>query len=186
MTDDGRERPPDARVLLLGMMGSGKSSVGVALSRRTGWPFVDNDVLVERATGLTARELLARRGEAAMRAAETAALETAIGLPAPVVAATAAGTILDPDNRRRLADGGFVVWLSAPADVLAARAAGAAHRPWLDEDPVGWFRAALGERAPLYRAVSDVEVDTDRLSPDECAVTILEALDRAGADTIRP
>jgi shikimate kinase len=180
MTDE-TAAPTDERVLLLGMMGSGKSSVGEALSRRTGWPFVDNDALVERATGLTARALLARRGEAAMRAAEAAALETALGLPLPVVAATAAGTILDPDNRRRLASGGFVVWLRAPAEVLAARAVGADHRPWLDEDPVGWFRAALDEREALYASVADLEVDTHRLTPDEGAARIVEALAR---DTI--
>lgn len=178
------DAPADAsahRVLLLGMMGSGKSSVGEALSRRTGWPFVDNDALVERATGQTARELLAREGEAAMRAAETAALETALGLPAPVVAATAAGTILDRDNRRRLADSGaLVVWLHAPAEVLAARAVGAEHRPWLDSDPVGWFRTALAERETLYRATADLEVDTARLSPAACADRILAALEPSG------
>lgn len=174
MTDDAAEAG-DQRLLLLGMMGSGKSSVGHALSRRTGWPFVDNDALVERATGRTARELLARRGEPVMRAAETAALEAALGLPSPVIAATAAGTILDPDNRRRLSEGGFVVWLSAPADVLAARAVGADHRPWLDDDPVAWFRNALDERAGLYASVADLEVDTGRLSPDEAARRILDA-----------
>lgn len=182
---DAAARHAEERVLLLGMMGSGKSSVGDALHRRTGWPFVDNDVLVEQTTGHTARELLARRGEAAMRAAETAALETALGLPTPVVAATAAGTILDPDNRRRLAAGGFVVWLTAPADVLAARAAGARHRPWLDEDPVAWFRQALNERRPLYAEVADLEVDTSLLAPDECADAILDALAGNRADTIR-
>jgi shikimate kinase len=182
--DAAADDHPAARVLLLGMMGSGKSSVGDALRQRTGWPFVDNDALVEAATGFTARELLARRGEPAMRAAETAALETALALPPPVVAATAAGTILDADNRRRLAGGGFVVWLDAPAEVLAARAAGAAHRPWLDDDPVGWFRAAVAERRPLYESVADLVVDTSRLSPDECAVSILEALARRRTDTI--
>lgn len=180
MTDADTASTPQ-RVLLLGMMGSGKSSVGEALSGRTGWPFVDNDALVERATGQTARELLARRGEAVMRAAETAALQAALALPAPVVAATAAGTILDPDNRRRLRGGeGLVVWLRASAEVLAARAVGADHRPWLDEDPVGWFRTALAERTPLYEAVSDLDIDTSRLTPDECADRILAALADAG------
>jgi shikimate kinase len=180
MTDPSAATPGH-RVLLLGMMGSGKSSVGAALTERTGWPFVDNDALVERATGRTARELLAREGEDAMRAAESAALEAALGLPAPVVAATAAGTILDPGDRRRLDEGGgLVVWLKAPAEVLAERAAGAAHRPWLDEDPIGWFRTALAEREPLYRRVADLEVDTSRLTPSESAERILAALSAGG------
>lgn len=175
MTDTS-DAPASERVVLLGMMGSGKSSIGEALSRRTGWAFVDNDALVERATGRTAKELLAREGEAAMRAAETAALETALSISPPVIVATAAGTVLDPDNRRRLAGGGFVVWLTAPAAELARRAVGAAHRPWLDDDPVGWFRRALKERDPLYRMVADVEVDTSTESPDRGAAQIIEAL----------
>lgn len=178
MTDDATPPHDDGvdRVLLLGMMGSGKSSIGEALSQRTGWPFVDNDALVERATGHTARELLARRGEEAMRAAESAALETALGLPTPIIAATAAGTILDPDSRRRLDEGGYVVWLHAPPDVLAERAAGSRHRPWLEQDPVAWFRAAERERAPLYESVADLTVDTSAETPEEAAARIVEAI----------
>ena len=174
--------PARDRVVLLGMMGSGKSSVGRDLADRTGWPFVDNDELVERATGRTARELLEHQGEAAMRAAETSALQVAMDLPAPVIAATAAGTILDPENRDRLRRGGLVVWLHAPPEVLAARAAGAAHRPWLDEDPVAWFRQASAERDALYASVADVQVDTAVLRPDEAVDRILARV----ADTIRP
>lgn len=172
------------RVVLMGMMGSGKSSVGEALSRRTGWPFIDNDALVERATGRTARELLAAEGEAAMRAAESAALETALGMPGPVIVATAAGTVLDPANRERLDRGGFVVWLRAPAEVLAARALGAAHRPWLDEDPVGWFRRAEVERDPLYASVADLVIDTSASAPGAAAERVLGAIGLGGADTI--
>jgi shikimate kinase len=183
MTD--ASEPTHDRVVLLGMMGSGKSSVGVALSERAGWPFVDNDALVERATGRSARELLAREGEPAMRAAETAALQTALSLPTPVIVATAAGTVLDPANLERLRTGGFVVWLRAPAEVLAARAAGAAHRPWLDEDPVGWFRRAEAERNELYAAAADLQVDTGVVRPPDAAARILEAIGFSRADTIR-
>ena len=174
MSDDAQEA--SRRIVLLGMMGSGKSSVGEALSRRSGWPFVDNDALVERATGQTARELLARSGEAAMRAAEAAALRTGLSLPAPVIVATAAGTVRDAENRERIDGSGFVVWLRAPAEILAARAVGAEHRPWLDDDPVGWFRNALDERTGLYREVADLEVDTSSTHPDATAEEILAAL----------
>ncbi len=169
---DATQVPP-ARVVLLGMMGSGKSSVGRALSERTGWPFIDNDALVQQATGYTARELLALRGQDAMRAAESAALATGLAIPRPAIVATAAGTILDGDDRARIAQGGFVVWLSAEADTLAARAVGAEHRPWLDRDPVGWFRTALAERTPLYEAVADFVVDTGTARPDEAARAIM-------------
>lgn len=172
----------EPRIVLLGMMGSGKSSVGRALSDRTGWPFVDNDALVERATGRTARQLLAEQGEGPMRAAESAALREGLALAAPVIVAAAAGTILDPSDRAALAGAGFVVWLRAPAEVLAARAAGAEHRPWLEDDPVAWFASAMGERDPLYATVTDLAIDTSTAEPDAAALAILDALpDTIGA-----
>ena len=173
---DASDAPRPTRVLLLGMMGSGKSSVGRALAERTGWPFVDNDALVERATGLTARELLRDRGEDAMREAESEALRAGLGIPAPAIVATAAGTILRPEDRDRIDDGGLVVWLHAPAAVLAERAAGATHRPWLDDDPVAWFTQTIEERAPLYRAVADLEIDTGATDPDDAAERVVERL----------
>lgn len=162
------------------MMGSGKSSVGRALSRRTGWPFLDNDRLVERATGLTARQLLEERGATAMREAESAALRTAVETRPPVIVATAAGTILDAGDRAVLAGSGLVVWLRASARALAARAVGAAHRPWLDDDPLGWFERTLAERDPLYAAVADLEIDTAATSAREAADEILARLSAAG------
>lgn len=171
---------PARRVLLIGMMGSGKSSVGRVLSERTGWPFVDNDRLVERASGMTARQLLERRGAAAMRGAESEALRSAVGMVPPVIAATAAGTILDAADRALLADAGLIVWLRAPAGTLAARAVGAAHRPWLDDDPVGWFERALEERDGLYATIADLEIDTARMSPERAAEAILARLSAGG------
>lgn len=164
------------RVVLVGMMGSGKSSVGRALSARTGWPFIDNDVLVERATGRTAREILAADGEAGLRAAEAAALTAGLEAPEPAIVALAAGTVLDPGDRRRIADAGFVAWVQAPAEVLAARAAGAAHRPWLEGDPDGWFARTLAEREALYASVADLEIDTAVTGPEDAADAILAAI----------
>jgi shikimate kinase len=173
---DVTDAPRPTRVLLLGMMGSGKSSVGRALAERTGWPFIDNDALVERATGRTARELLRDRGEDAMREAESVALRAGLAVPAPVIVATAAGTIMRPEDRDRIDDGGLVVWLHAPAPVLAARAAGATHRPWLDDDPLGWFTRTIEERAPFYRAVADIEIDTGSTDAAAAAERVLAAV----------
>jgi shikimate kinase len=161
------------------MMGSGKSSVGLALSARTGWPFVDNDALVELATGRTARQLLAEAGEGPMRAAESAALRSALRIDPPVIVAAAAGAILEPDDREILREP-FVAWLRAPAEVLAARAVGAEHRPWLDDDPVGWFRRTSAARDPLYAAVADVTVDSSVTGPDAAADAILAAASSRG------
>ncbi|HEY6607613.1 MAG TPA: shikimate kinase [Candidatus Limnocylindria bacterium] len=168
--------PSPVRIVLIGMMGSGKSSVGRALSAQTGWPFVDNDALVEGATGLSAREHLESMGEADLRRVEADALTAALAHPPPVIIAAAGGTILDADHRRALADGGFVVWLRAPTDVLAARAVGAGHRPWLDGDPKAWFERALAERESLYASVAELVVDIEALDPVGAAARIVEAV----------
>jgi shikimate kinase len=175
-TESAAERGGDQRVVLTGMMGSGKSSVGRALADRTGWPFIDNDALVERATGRMARELLAEEGAEAMRAAEAAALHLGLELPPPAILAVAAGVVLDAADRERMRRGGFVVWLRAPAETLAARAVGAAQRPWLDTDPGRGFRDAITERDPLFAEIADFEIDTASHSPRAAADLILARL----------
>ena len=170
--------PATARVVLIGPMGSGKSTVGAILAERTGWPLLDNDALLVRATGASARELLADAGEAALRDRETAALRVALATPPPAIVTAAAGVILDPTNRASLADAGLVVWLRAPVEVLAARAAGADWRPWLDADPAAWFTESAVVRDPLYASVADLELDTATMAPGEMVEAILDALAR--------
>jgi shikimate kinase len=164
------------RVLLIGMMGSGKSTIGRLLADATGWPYADNDDLVVRSHGMTPRTLLADRGEAEMRRAESAALASGIALPSPAIVGAAAGVILDAADRDALRSGGVVVWLRAGADELASRAPGAEHRPWLDADPGAWMAAALLDREPLYASVADHVVDTDAATPAEAAASLLEWL----------
>jgi len=164
------------RVLLIGMMGSGKSTIGRLLSDATGWPYVDNDELVHRSHRATAREILAEHGEERMRAAESDALALGLASPAPALVGVAAGTIIDPANRQDLAGGGVVVWLRAEAAVLESRAMGADHRPWLDSGGASWFRDAIAERDPLYASVADIVVDTGRSVPEGTADEILARL----------
>jgi shikimate kinase len=164
------------RVLLVGMMGSGKSTIGRLLAHATGWPYADNDELVVRAHGATPRRLLAEAGEAAMRRAESEALADGLQLPPPAIVGVAAGVILDDADRRALRDGGIVVWLRAGADELAERAAGADHRPWLDADPVAWMAAALAAREPLYASVADHVVETGATAPETSVTGILDWL----------
>jgi shikimate kinase len=80
----------------------------------------------------------------------------------------------------RLSSGGFVAWLRAAPEVLAARASGGDHRPWLDDDPVGWFRRAAAERDPLYSSVADIAVDTAAASPSAAAEAIVAAASAGG------
>jgi shikimate kinase len=161
------------RVVLVGMMGSGKSTIGNALSAATGWPLIDNDVLLGRIFDKTARQLLAEEGEIALRAAEADALTLGLTDPSPTIVDAAAGTILDETIRAALSRE-FVVWLKASPEVLFARSAGAAHRPWLDRGE-DWFRTAVAQRDPLYESVADVIVDTEHQSPEMAVADILAA-----------
>jgi shikimate kinase len=162
------------RVVLIGMMGSGKSSVGRLLSERTGWPYLDNDAFVEAASGRTARELAASDADG-LRRFERDALIKALQHPPAVIIGAAAGVVLDP-TIGELLSGSFVVWLRAEPATLAARAAGARHRPWLDADAVKWMEEAAAARAPAYRSLASLEVWTEDRSPEQVADEILAAL----------
>lgn len=171
MTADG-----PCRVLLVGMMGSGKSTIGRLLSAATGWPYIDNDELVRQAHGATARQILAERGEAQMRAAESEALARGVGAAAPTLIGVAAGTILEPADRERLRAGGIVVWLRADAAAIESRAMGADHRPWLDTGGESWIRETVSERDPLYASVADIVVDTGTKAAEASAEDLLASL----------
>jgi shikimate kinase len=158
------------------MMGSGKSTVGRLLARRTGWPLLDNDELVLRLFDATPRQILASGGETKLRAAESEALAMGLEAPAPSIVGAAGGTILDEANRRRLRDAGVVVWLRASPATVEERATGAEHRPWLDAGGESWIRDAVTERNPLYASVAHVTVDADGREAREVAAEILEQL----------
>ena len=169
-----------SRVLLIGMMATGKTTVGRAIAAQTGWPYIDNDDLVVRATGLTARDLLARDGEPALRAAESAVLTVLLEMPSPLVAGVPGGLVLDAGDRGRLRRGGHVVWLRAQVATLAERVGPAADRPWLGDDTAAALARLSAERAPLYAEVATQVVDVDGRSPDELAGLVLSALGPAG------
>ena len=171
------ELRPDARVLLMGMMGAGKTTVGRALSARTGWPYLDNDALVARAAGEPTDQVLSAGGVPALREVESLALTEALTVPTPVIAAVAGGVVEAPDNLRRLRDGGFVVWLRARLETLAARIGSGEGRPWLGdgEDTQAALRRLYAGRAVLYEQAACTIIDVDDLAPDEVAGRILAA-----------
>jgi shikimate kinase len=175
----GGPQPPEARgarVLLLGMMGVGKTTIGQCLSELTGWPYLDNDLLLVRAQGTSAAEILARSDETTLRAAESRALLEALKTPAPCIVGVAAGAVLDPANRQALQQGGLGVWLRAPLATLSRRIAGDARRPWLQPDPLIALERLYEGREALYREVADVIVDVDGRSPEEIAADLLSRL----------
>ncbi len=157
------------QLVLVGLMGAGKSAVGALVAACTGRTFVDVDVVIEGRTGKTVRVLWEEGGEAAYRHVESqVVLETLAG-QTEVVLAAPGGVVLDPAVRTALA-GAFVVWLRAHPATLAARVRGDDHRPLLGEHPREVLAALAEERGALYAEVADVVVDTD----DRDAVTVAE------------
>jgi shikimate kinase len=164
-------------LVLVGLMGAGKTTVGEVCARRLDRPFLDTDDLIETVIGATISELFATVGEAAFRAHERAAVADACASPVPTVISCGGGAVLDPENRRQLRSSGFVVWLQAAPDVLAQRVeADATTRPLL-----GTHRAATTlerlavSRGVAYEAASHAVVETDGRTVDEVADAILEA-----------
>lgn len=163
-------------ILLLGMMGAGKSTIGRAIAEHTGWSYLDNDELVRQATGRTPPDVLAAGGEVALRAAESAALRDALLLPPPAVAGVAGGAVLDPTNRERLRAARGVVWLRARVDTLTRRVGRGEGRPWLQPDPAAAIARLAATREPYYAEVARAIVDVDDLTPEDAAAAVLRAV----------
>lgn len=172
-----RTGSPIDKVLLVGMMGAGKSTVGAVLSTKLGWPYLDNDVLLERAAGATAPELLVQRGEPALRRAESQVLTLLLGMPGPLIGGVPGGVVLDESDRERLREASaHVVWLRASVGVLARRVGNGAGRAWLGEDPATELRRLALERNACYERVADQVVDVDALPVGAVARLVLEAI----------
>ena len=162
------------RIVLIGMMGAGKTTIGHAISQLTGWPYVDNDEVVAEIAGMPTRDLLEQRGEKAMRDAEFAAVDKVLAMPSPVVAGAAAGVVLDEEVSARLHAGAFVVYLRATVETLEARVAGI-DAARLGADPGAAMRKLYEGREARYEKLAHVIVDVDNGVPDEVAKRILEA-----------
>jgi shikimate kinase len=149
-------------VVLVGMMGVGKSTVGRRVAHALDRPFVDTDAEVEARTGRSIADLFATDGEPAFRTIEATIVADLLAVTDPSVIAAAGGVVLDPRTRALLRAAGTVVWLQATVDVLVGRVANGSHRPALADDPRGTLERMRGDRQDLYAEVADIAIDSSQ------------------------
>ncbi len=166
-------RPVGSNLVLIGYMGTGKSSVGRTLARLAGMRFVDTDDLIVAAAGRTIPEIFAAEGVEFFRQLETQVLRD-LAESGGTVIATGGGIVTRPENVPLLHALGLVVWLTADEDVIFERVSRNRNRPLLHtENPRETMLNLLHERLPLYRQNSDFVADTSWMSQADVARAIL-------------
>jgi shikimate kinase len=168
-------------LVLVGLMGAGKTTVGERCAEHLGRPFVDTDDLVESHAQMSVAEVFRTLGDEQFRTLERAAVADVSASPSPLVIATGGGAVLDAESRRRLRATGVVVWLQAPAAVLGARVAeqqdrDGTERPLLRDDAIPTLERLGALRAPAYEAAAHAVVDTTGRSVDEVVDVVLDEL----------
>lgn len=167
-----REALNGRSVVLVGLMGAGKSSIGRRLAQRLGLPFVDADTEIEKAAGLTIPEIFEKHGEPYFRAGEVRVVSRILEA-GPQVLATGGGAYMNPETRRRIAERGISLWLKADLDVLMKRVRRRADRPLLKaDDPRAVLRRLMDERYPVY-AEADLTVISRETSHEEIVEEVL-------------
>ncbi|MGI5836882.1 MAG: shikimate kinase [Chloroflexota bacterium] len=162
-------------IVLIGLSGSGKSSVGRLLATQLGWEFFDTDADVERTAGRRIHEIFSAEGEATFRRFEAEAVKRALGGRKRVVA-VGGGAIMDPINRQEISRGNVVVLLEANIDTLISRLtkdAADEPRPLLASgDPRTRLLALMAARDPIYRSIAGIVVDTEGLDIEQVTASI--------------
>lgn len=163
-------------IVLIGMMGAGKTAIGGELARRLGRPLSDTDAEIERAAAMTIPEIFARDGEEFFRARESEVLGRVLAMGAGIVS-TGGGAWLRQENRDRIAAHGVSVWLDCDLDTLWHRVRLRPTRPLLQTaDPRGTLERLLAERRPLY-ALADIRVTAHRGdSIEQTANRVMDAI----------
>jgi shikimate kinase len=161
-------------VALVGLMGSGKTTVGRLVAASLGWPVRDSDADIEARTRQTVRELDETEGTEAMHALEAEVLLAALASPDPAVVLAAASTIDDDACLAALRDPGvFVAWLRISPVTAASRFASRRHRPRFGDDPATFLAEQAARRDPRFRSVASLELDSDDATPEELAGRIV-------------
>ena len=175
-----RTVPPEpGRVVLMGLMGAGKSTVGRAFAKETGWAFLDNDRIVEQLAGMPTPAASLELGASGLHDVEIEALRKVVRGPAPCVAGAAA-SVVDGEVGRALLREAYTVYLSAPLDVLVDRVSRGRPRPWLELGPRELLSSQLELRHELFVRSADLVLDVAHGRPSALADRILSDVQRRG------
>ncbi len=170
-----RQRLGQRPIVLVGLMGAGKTSVGRRLAEKLSIPFVDADHEIEAAAGKSIREIFADHGEAYFREGERRVIQRLIGNGAQVLA-TGGGAYMNDETRRRIQEHGISVWLRASLPILMKRVSKRQDRPLLQaENPEAVMRGLIDKRYPVY-ALADVTVDSRDVQHGQMVNDVIRAL----------
>ena len=163
---------------LVGLMGSGKTTVGRLVAHDLGRGFADTDEIIARQAGRPIPHVWSESGETAFRDLEASAVASLAG--SETVVSTGGGAPCRSENRSAMSESGRVVWLKADVEVLAGRIESSGDRPLLETGTAraDTLRALLAEREDVYRGLADLELATDALTPEEAARLIVEWWER--------
>lgn len=168
--------PSLRNIILIGIMGCGKTSIGKEISKQTNLPLVDIDSLIEGSEGKTINEIFASKGEAYFRMLETNALKELSRTAKQQVISTGGGIIINPENRNLLPKLGYVVWLDANIDTLYERIIRQSTRPLLNTPNAREMLIQLHEqRKPWYKQCAHLSIETSLLTVEEVAIGIIES-----------
>ena len=163
-----------SHVVVVGLMGTGKTTVGRLVAGALGWPMSDSDASIEATEGRTAKVIRDTLGTDAIHDLEYRHLLGALAGPGPVVVCPAAAVVDDEACREALqADGVLVAWLTTRPETAAARFDDQAHRPRYGDDPLAFLADQAQRRDPWFREVADLVLETDDATPDELAAAVV-------------
>ena len=157
---------------LIGMMGSGKSTVGFWLAQSEGLRFVDLDAAIEDRQGRSVPEIFEADGEDGFRDMEQSELAACMASPEPVVVACGGGAVLRAENRDLLRDRAWVCWLRATVETLGQRVRSGENRPLLGEDPMANLTAISAARTGFYEETAQEIIDVDGMEAEQVAEQI--------------
>ena len=176
MTPAANRALPQQTIVLVGLMGAGKSCIGKRLAQRLGLPFTDADQAIEEAAGCSITEIFERHGEAYFRDGERRVIARLLDGP-PQVLATGGGAFMDPRTRALIHERAVSIWLRADLDLLMRRVSRRNDRPLLQvAEPRQRLAELMAERDPVY-AEADVTVDSTDGPPDATLERVVQALD---------